>query len=108
LRSISPYQHGGGFSAVNGDASIKPFDPQLPVELDANAVNVVRGVGYPSTFASEFGASVFSSFESMAPTLAPAHWGVHGGGPPDTCGGGFERYCTGTNTMAQRNSVSLS
>ena len=31
------------------------------------------GLIYPSQFASEFGASVFSSFESMAPTLAPDH-----------------------------------
>jgi hypothetical protein len=103
METHGPYQHGGGFPAVNGDAAIQVFNPQVPVALNAAGANVVRGVGFPSTFASEFGSSVFSSFESMAPTLAPAHWGVHGGGPPDSCGGGFERYCNGTNVMAQRN-----
>ena len=39
----------------------------------------------------------------MAPTLAPAHWGIHGGAEPDKCGSGFETVCNGTNTMAQRN-----
>jgi hypothetical protein len=38
----------------------------------------------------------------MAPTLAPEHWGVHGGAPPDSCGGGFERYCNGTNVVRSR------
>ncbi len=47
-------------------------------------------VGHMCRYASEFGSSVFSSFESMSPTLAPEHWGIHGGAPPDTCTGGFE------------------
>lgn len=46
-----------------------------------------------------------SSFESMAPTLANEHWGLHGGAPPDKCSGGaFGHVCTkGTNVMAERN-----
>ena len=39
----------------------------------------------------------------MAPTLAPEHWGLHGGQPDDECPGGFERHCTGPNVMAERN-----
>ena len=56
---------------------------------------------------SEFGASVYSSFESMSATLAPEHWGVHGGAPKDTCdtGGGYH-HCEGGNAMAQRNYAS--
>jgi hypothetical protein len=97
-----PYQHGGGWPCVNGggNSNLNPFPSGYPLAVNAGTQ---LGLIFPSQFASEFGASVFSSFESMAPTLAPAHWGVHGGAPPDTCGGGFETMCNGTNTMAQRN-----
>merc|ERR1719492_353161 len=61
------------------------------------------GSGLANVFASEFGCVVFSSFESMSPTLKPEHWGVHGGAPPDKCSGGFSSKCTGDNVMAQRN-----
>lgn len=44
-----------------------------------------------------------SSFESMAPTLDPAHWSLHGGAPADNCGPGWEKVCTGGNVMSQRN-----
>jgi beta-mannosidase len=103
METHGPYQHGGGMPAVNGDPGVKLFASLIPLPITSTVSNVVQGVGYPSVFASEFGASVFSSFESMAPTLAPAHWGVHGGSPPDACGSGFERVCNGTNVMAQRN-----
>ena len=44
------------------------------------------------------------SFESMAGTVAPQHWGIQGGAPPDKCtGGGWPSTCTGGNVMAQRN-----
>jgi beta-mannosidase len=99
-----PYQHGQGWPAVNGGGQqgFKPFDSGYPLKIDAS---VPMGPAWPSQFASEFGGSVWSSFESLAPTVAPAHWGIHGGAPPDTCGGGFETDCTGNNTMAQRNYV---
>jgi len=61
------------------------------------------GVGQPNQFASEFGAVTLQSFESMTATLAPEHWGIHGGAPSDTCGGGFAKSCKGDNVMAQRN-----
>jgi hypothetical protein len=35
------------------------------------------GPAVPGSFTSEFGASVFSSFESMAPTLDPSDWSAH-------------------------------
>ena len=55
-------------------------------------------------FFSEFGASVMSSFESMAPTLAPEHWALWGGVAPATCTGSpWGRPCVGSNPMAQRN-----
>lgn len=55
-------------------------------------------------FASEFGASAWSSFESIAPTLDPNHWALHGGEPADQCNdGGWPSGCNGTNPLAQRN-----
>lgn len=95
------YQHGGDFPAVNGAATKAGFAATLPVAL---ASGTARGLGEFGVFASEFGASVFSSFESMAPTLNPAHWGIHGGALPDTCNGGqWPSICKGSNPMAQRN-----
>jgi beta-galactosidase/beta-glucuronidase len=48
-----------------------------------------------------------SSFESMAGTLEPGSWGLHGGGKPSNCtkppAGAFYANCTGRNAMAQRN-----
>jgi len=46
-----------------------------------------------------------SSFESMSAYLSQPHWGVHGGGPPDSCtiDPGNNNHCTGSNVMAQRN-----
>ena len=54
---------------------------------------MLRGPGQHNTFASEFGCSVYSSFESMSPTLDPKHWGIHAG-----MKGG-----RGTNPMSERN-----
>jgi len=63
------------------------------------------GVQYPNGFYSEFGATTMSSFESMSGTLAPEHWGIHGGAAPDNCTGHpqGEYVCIGDNAMAQRN-----
>jgi hypothetical protein len=97
-----PYVRGGGFPAVNGADDPGPIDPLLPLELRASDLERV-GLGRPSVFASEFGCVAMSSFESMSATLDPDHWGLHGGAPPDRCGGGFDRVCNGTNVMAQRN-----
>ena len=38
-------------------------------------------------YASEFGTGGSSSFESMAGTLSPQHWGLHGGMAADNCTG---------------------
>jgi beta-mannosidase len=97
-----PYQHGSGWPGVNGGGTsdLNPFPPGYPLAVDPT---VAMGPQWPNQFASEFGGSVWSSFESLAPTLAPAHWGIHGGGPPDVCGRGFEADCNGTNVAAQRN-----
>ena len=55
--------------------------------------------------ASEFGASVMSSFESMSVTMSSESWGLHGGSSPDTCEKviGNKNKCEGNNTMAERN-----
>jgi hypothetical protein len=35
--------------------------------------------GSQNIFASEFGCSVYSSFESMSATLDKSHWDIHAG-----------------------------
>jgi beta-mannosidase len=101
LETHGPYQHGSGFPAVNGDSNLDLFTAGTPPSLQAI---MPIGVSMPGIFASEFGASVYSGFESMAPTLNPAHWSIHGGEAPDNCtNGGFQRACIGDNPMSQRN-----
>ena len=77
-----PYQHGGGFPAVNGNAGPSMFDSNIPLTLGAM---VPTGISQPNVFASEFGSSVYSSFESMSPTLDEKHWGIHAGEAGDDC-----------------------
>ena len=99
IETHGPYQHGTGFPAVNGDPTLKPFDPNLPITVAVDPT----GPAQPNVYASEFGAVAMSSFESMSPTLAPEHWGLHAGQPYDNCTGGFERGCVGPNVMSERN-----
>jgi len=95
-----PYEHGTGFPAVNGWGD--KYDVALTVPLVLKQKETT-GLRYPNVFASEFGCSVMSSFESMSATLKPEHWGMHGGEPWDTCGKGFHGECKGSNVMAERN-----
>ena len=60
-----------------------------PIHSRLQISPTVRSVAQKNVYASEFGSSVMSSFESMSPTLAPEHWGIHGGAPPDNCTGSF-------------------
>lgn len=43
---------------------------------------------------------MFSSFESMAPTLESNHWGIHAGMPGDNCTGEWDFVCNGPNPMS--------
>ena len=96
-----PYQHGSGFPAVNGATGLQLFDSNVPVKYRAARKT---GINLPSEFASEFGSSVFSSFESISPTLDPKHWGIHGGMARDDCPYGHDpNFCVGNNPMAERN-----
>lgn len=70
------------------------------------------GVGQPNVYASEFGTTGSSSFESMSATLSKQHWGLHAGMAPDACNkdqkpDNFtcvgQHLCTGGNPMAERN-----
>ena len=68
---------GAGFQTVNGKADLNPFPPNIPPKLSPTDVGEF-GPTQRGTFASEFGASVWSSFESMAPTLDEAtDWSAH-------------------------------
>ena len=98
-----PYHNGGGWPAVNQVNTPRPSN--LPVTLTQSDE---LGLAWPSYFGSEFGASVMSSFESMSPTLDPAHWSLHGGAAPDDCSqpdptNGFWKDCKGGNVMSERN-----
>eukprot|EP00937_MAST-01D_sp_MAST-1D-sp2_P000903 g903.t1 len=108
IETHGPYQHGAGFLSRNGKAPLSLFPANIPPALHTETAAASAGPGtgggsgggsggssgtgtgsgsgsgsgfgpqQPGTFASEFGASVFSSFESMAPTLDPAtDWSAH-------------------------------
>jgi len=94
-----PYQHGGGFPAVNGNQGPSMFSSNIPIQVSTDPT----GISHANVFASEFGSSVYSSFESMAPTLDEKHWGIHAGMPGDDCHGGFASKCVGKNPMSDRN-----
>lgn len=94
IEEHGPYLHGSGWPAVNQvpvrEGSRLPvlarFDPRIPLPLPAEpSARAPVGFGSNGSFVSEFGASAMSSFRSHAPTLARAHWGVHGGAPPANC-----------------------
>lgn len=97
-----PYQHGDGdgFQAVNSGGAMSHVDVTLPPNLFPE---YILGPEQYGTFTSEFGCVGMSSFESMAPTLPPDTFGLHGNAPSDQCPGGFFRSCTGSNVMSQRN-----
>jgi beta-mannosidase len=84
-----------------------PFAANMPPALSQI---YTTGPSVPGFLISEFGCVAGSSWESLSPTLAPAHWSLHGGAPPDDCPGTFRRNCSGAgtpgrpgNVMAQRN-----
>ena len=93
IETHGPYQHGAGFVAANGAASLQLFDKNLPIYQPGAGEQQPTGPGHPSVFASEFGCSVYSSFESMSPTLDPSHWGIHAGMAGQR----------GVNPMSERN-----
>ena len=101
IETHGPYQHGDGWPAVNGDNThLNLFNTMLPLSLNPTTS---FGLAHTNTFTSEFGSVGWSSFESVAPTLAPEHWALHGGAKADNCSGGFSSKCRGDNVMAQRN-----
>jgi hypothetical protein len=92
IETHGPYQHGAGFVAANGAASLQLFNTNLPLDISQLDMHP-KGPAHPNVFASEFGCSVYSSFESMSPTLDPSHWGIHAGMPGER----------GVNPMSERN-----
>jgi hypothetical protein len=74
IETHGPYLHGSGFKTVNSVPQLVPFPPNMPPSL---ADDTPCGVHLPASFASEFGCSVFSSFESMSPTLPEDAWAPH-------------------------------
>jgi beta-mannosidase len=108
---------GSGFVAANGYADLTPGHSNTPFpwlwfgEFPSNVPLALQptplGPQYRNNFSSESpGATVFSSFESMSPTLRQEHWGVHGGQPePKTC---MKKHpndvvCRSENVMSERN-----
>jgi len=68
-----PYQHGSGWPAVNGDRNLEPFPPNNPPTFDI----AKTGPQQPGKYASEFGCVGWSSYESVSPTVSPAHYSLH-------------------------------
>ena len=101
--SHGPYTHGysASFPAVNGQNDVVNIN--LP-PATAQPSLADKGRDACGFFTSEFGASVFSSFESMAPTLDPKNWALWGAEAPAKCTGSpWGRPCVGSNPLAQRN-----
>ena len=64
------------------------------------------GLSYPNQFVSEFGASVFSSFESMSTVLSEGNWGLHGNpSMKSNCSLVYKNAneCQGSGVLTQRN-----
>jgi beta-mannosidase len=98
--------------AACGPTPIATFHESCHSFFPTPPVVAHTGIGQANIYASEFGTTGSSSFESMAPTLSPKHWGLHGGMEADACDkdqkpNNFtcvgEHLCTGENPMAQRN-----
>jgi len=99
------YTKGRGMGAVNSPSGQSgPIQALIPTSL-ASAAAGHTGPQFRSNFASEFGSTVMSSFESMSATLAKEHWGLHAGQKDGDCHSVFgnDHECNGENVMAQRN-----
>jgi len=80
IETHGPYTGGSGWPAINsGDSkTVYPFNPNIPPSLPIPGSQGKFGTASPGLFTSEFGATSFSSFESMSSTLSPTNWGAHG------------------------------
>jgi Beta-galactosidase/beta-glucuronidase len=99
-----PYNHGASktLSTVNGQWSNSSYNTLTPFHLNRHEI----GLSYPNHFVSEFGASVFSSFESMHAVISRKNWGLHGDTrEKSNCTTVYENAneCFGTNVLSQRN-----
>lgn len=98
-----PYQRGYSVSypAVNGRKATNSNETLVPPVLSRQSK---IGPGFHNTFISEFGASMYSSFESMSALLPISAWGIHGGESPDECTQVVENAntCRGRNAIAER------
>lgn len=106
IETHAPYQLGSGWPVVNSGADDRCWDRYHQVHAPAVLNNGTKlGVQEKNVYASEFGVTGSPSFESLSPTLAQEHWGIHGGMEPDSCTGPCQslRKCTTNNPMAQRN-----
>jgi hypothetical protein len=99
-----PYNHGASktFSSVNGNWKDSIYNTQTPFQLVQHQI----GLSHANHFVSEFGASVFSTFESMHILLSRKNWGVHGDKRETsncTAVYGNANECFGRNVLSQRN-----
>lgn len=84
-----PYQHGTGFPSMNGPPMFVPFESPIPPPIidqllvNGSSSSSITGPKAHNIFTSEFGTVTMSSFESMAATLHPSHYSLHGGAAPD-------------------------
>lgn len=99
LESHGPYMRSfsRSYPGVNGCDVHFPYSNTPPILKEVDV-----GYDHQNQFASEFGATTMSSFESMSGTLTT--WSLHGGSDPDTCvhDHGNDNKCNGANAMAER------
>lgn len=76
VETHGPYIEGSGFDTVDTSQPLTPHSPGTPPSLEW----VATGTTFPGVFASEFGCSLFSSFESTIGSITDSanDWQVHG------------------------------
>jgi len=101
LETHGPYGHSYSNTFPTVNSVYGNDDTKTPPKLRTTET----GPMYKNQFASEFGSSVMSSFESMSGTLSPQEWNIHGSGLPAICTRvmGHDLVCQGNNVMSQRN-----
>lgn len=75
IEKHGPYLHGGWYHTVDSKPPYNTVVHWQPPPLAPQSTPL--GVAHPGWFASEFGISVYSSFESMSATLSPQYWTAH-------------------------------
>ena len=106
LEYHGPYWHGCSKTHPSVNGPLRENCTKISTDTPTIFFETSRiGPQYPSKFISEFGATVYSSFESMAASFDYLNFSTHGGTESDECTiiVGNLNKCNGTNVWAERN-----